>query len=529
MVWVGETTRCDATSSVIGSTSDISWSTNGGYFSLSGSGFYRDVKVTQYFSGSATVTCSWKYRLTSSSQWTSTSKTWTFTCKDNPASVSPSTLSLKVDDSYQLSYSHTYTNSYTSAANAYFSTNSTCVTVTSNGYVTAVSPGTAYVTLYSKISANSPSCLVTVTEDSSGSGNTGNGNTNTNTESPGEAIDLGLSVLWASCNVGASNPEEYGDFYAWGETKTKTIYDFDHYVVDEDGCWTEKDPMYDKEYGVIWPIEETKFDVANVKWGSGWRMPTVLEIEELKDKCTWTVSTQNNVKGLKFKGPNENTIFIPFAGGYDGSYYHSDGSQFELWCSDVVQNTKLKCAYCLSYYSQGNLNLEYSRRNYGLSIRPVKDNPQNNTSRWFVEIDWETSPEYQLKKTDNKKVFELENVTIEKRWFRIATWEGEIALIPQSYDIIYNDPIPLTVATAKSSPSYFTLETSPQTLKKIILDLNEMTLTLIHEENSINTITVDNENTVHYYNLQGIEVLNVIPNMIYIKVVNGEPQKIVFH
>lgn len=166
-MWVGETYVCDATSAVMGLTSDVSWDTNGGYLSLSGSGFYRNVTVTQYFSGSATVKCSWKYRLYSGDIWRSQSKSWTIRCNENPVSISPTSLTLVPGETAYVSYSHKYSNSYTSAANAYFScSNKRIATVSSTGLVTAINPGTTYINVYSKISdaANAPYCIVTVKE-----------------------------------------------------------------------------------------------------------------------------------------------------------------------------------------------------------------------------------------------------------------------------------------------------------------------------------------------------------------------------
>lgn len=168
-MWVGETYKCDATSAVMGLTSDVSWTTNGGYLSLSGSGFYRNVTVTQYFGGSATVKCSWKYRLYSGDTWKTQSKSWTITCNENPVSISPTNLTLAPGETAYVSYSHKYSNSYTSAANAYFSSsNSNIATVSSSGLVTAVSEGTTYINVYSKISnaANAPYCTVTVKKTS---------------------------------------------------------------------------------------------------------------------------------------------------------------------------------------------------------------------------------------------------------------------------------------------------------------------------------------------------------------------------
>ena len=164
-LWVGETWTCDASSAITGTTTDVSWTCSGGYLSFRGSGFFRDVTATQYWSGTATVTCSWKYRLYYGDTWKSQSRSWTFTCNENPVSISPTSMTLSMGETDHVGYSHKYTNSYTYAANVSFSSsNSKVATVNNSGLVTAVSEGTAYITVYSKLSsaANAPSCKVTV-------------------------------------------------------------------------------------------------------------------------------------------------------------------------------------------------------------------------------------------------------------------------------------------------------------------------------------------------------------------------------
>ena len=163
-MWVGETFTCDATSAVMGLTSDMNWSVSGGYYSMSGSGFYRNIQVTQYFSSTMTVTCSWKYRLYSGDQWRTQSRSWYFTCQDNPLMLSPSNMELTVGERAYVSFGNYYTNSYSSFSRPYVqSSNTNVVRVDANtGEVIAVGPGTTYVTAYSKLSANSPYCKVTV-------------------------------------------------------------------------------------------------------------------------------------------------------------------------------------------------------------------------------------------------------------------------------------------------------------------------------------------------------------------------------
>lgn len=167
-LWVGQSYTFDVTSSVMGITTNMSWSTNGGYLSLSGSGLYRVITVTQYFSGTATVTCEWDYKLTSSGSYTHTKRQITISCRDNPVSISPTSLTMAPGETKYVSYRHQYDNQYTSAANAYFqSSDPSICTVSSSGEVVAKKAGTAYINVYSKISSKTSEnsyCRVTVEE-----------------------------------------------------------------------------------------------------------------------------------------------------------------------------------------------------------------------------------------------------------------------------------------------------------------------------------------------------------------------------
>ncbi len=163
-LWVGESYTFDVGSSVVGLTANMSWSTSGGYLSLSGSGFYRDIKVTQYFSGTATVTCEWDYKLTGNGSYTHTKRQVTISCHDNKVSISPTSLTMSPGETQYVSYRHQYDNQYTPEANAYFqSLNPKVAEVDQKtGQVTALSPGETYINVYSKISSDSPICRVVV-------------------------------------------------------------------------------------------------------------------------------------------------------------------------------------------------------------------------------------------------------------------------------------------------------------------------------------------------------------------------------
>lgn len=125
-----------------------------------------------------------------------------------------------------------------------------------------------------------------------------------------EAVDLGLSVKWATCNIGAVLPEECGNYYAWGETEPKEIYDWDTYIY-----WS--DLNFDGDYSsseitnIGSNISGTQYDVAKLEWGEQWRMPTKEEFEELLN-CEWEQKYVNGCHGYEVTGPNGNSIFLPY-------------------------------------------------------------------------------------------------------------------------------------------------------------------------------------------------------------------------
>lgn len=132
------------------------------------------------------------------------------------------------------------------------------------------------------------------------------------------AVDLGLSVLWADCNVGANLPEEFGDYYSWGDTMANRPYtneDCSSYphCKDLDG---DGDISTGSEFTYIGDDISGKeqYDAATAKWGNGWKMPTKEQFEELLTKCEWVPCEKNGVKGFQITGPNSNSIFLPIAG-----------------------------------------------------------------------------------------------------------------------------------------------------------------------------------------------------------------------
>ena len=188
-------------------------------------------------------------------------------------------------------------------------------------------------------------------------------------------VDLGLSVKWATCNVGASKPEEYGDYFAWGETKPKDYYNWSTYKWCNRTRNTQTKYCTDSDYGTVdnKTTLDLSDDAARANWGGSWRMPTKAEQDELRENCTWTWTTQNGVKGYKVtskkSGYTNKSIFLPAAGGHYGSSLDLAGSRGDYWSSSL--NTAFPyCAYDLSFSSDYVNWDNYYRRN-GFSVRPV--------------------------------------------------------------------------------------------------------------------------------------------------------------
>ena len=190
-----------------------------------------------------------------------------------------------------------------------------------------------------------------------------------------EPVDLGLSVKWASCNLGASRPEKYGNYYAWGEIKTKLYYDWNTYkwcvrVFDRQTKYN-----FDEHYGRVDRKQtlEPEDDAARVKLGGNWRMPTATEVRELIENCTWEKTVLNKVNGYKVSGKKpgytDRWIFLPCAGSRQGFRLEYDSVICEIWTSSL--DTERFGAYALS--AGDYIQCLTSSRLLGYSIRPVCD------------------------------------------------------------------------------------------------------------------------------------------------------------
>ena len=223
-------------------------------------------------------------------------------------------------------------------------------------------------------------------------GSIGGGGT---TPSTMEYVDLGLpsGLKWAKCNLGASKPSDYGDYYAWGETAPKADYTWATYkwmqAGQSDWKYITKYTFADGKTGGIWYDSSGNFigdnlttlrpadDAATQQLGSPWRMPTVDEQEELITKCTWTWTTQDGVNGYQVDGPNGNAIFLPAAGLRSGSALGSAGSRgFYLSNSHSSHSShstsRNDVVFRIYFYSNGQHSMDTYLRCLGYSVRPVR-------------------------------------------------------------------------------------------------------------------------------------------------------------
>lgn len=218
-------------------------------------------------------------------------------------------------------------------------------------------------------------------DDDEQNGRNGRNGRTTGTLSGHDWVDLGLpsGTKWATCNVGANSPEEYGDYFAWGETAAKEIYDWNTYRWGyvSDGIYYVTKYCNKAYYGYngftdTLTVLEATDDAATANWGTGWRMPTGDETRELCTYCTQTWTTQNLVPGRLFTGPNGNSIFLPAAGGYidiDGliGYVGSDG----FYMSSSLDKSQPSCEGGGIVFNSNFCEAVGGSRDTGCSVRSV--------------------------------------------------------------------------------------------------------------------------------------------------------------
>ena len=182
-----------------------------------------------------------------------------------------------------------------------------------------------------------------------------------------EWVDLGLSVKWATCNVGASSPSDYGGYYAWGETQPKSNYEWSNCFdcLDNEGkSWGTY-----KMGGQTQITPSSGHDTAHENWGGTWRMPTDAELNELCNKCKWAWTSRDGHNGYVVTGSNGNSIFLPAAGWRYGTDSYNVGEYGYYWSSSLYSSDNARCLYFNSSYHC----TDFSDRGYGRRVRPVTE------------------------------------------------------------------------------------------------------------------------------------------------------------
>lgn len=194
----------------------------------------------------------------------------------------------------------------------------------------------------------------------------------TGTENGYGYVDLGLSVKWATMNVGASSPEDYGDYFAWGETEPKDYYEYSTYKWCNGSSTTLTKYNTSNSSGIVDNKMQLDLsdDAARANWGGNWRMPTDAEITELLDECTWIWIEQDGVDGYAITSKkNGNAIFLPTAGNYYDNELSGTGNFGEYWSSSL--NMDYPDRAWVIYFHSTDTNRIHNTRCRGRSVRPV--------------------------------------------------------------------------------------------------------------------------------------------------------------
>lgn len=279
-------------------------------------------------------------------------------------SMVKSQITLPVSSSCKLD-AEIYPSNATNKRLSWSSSKSSVAKIDSKGVVTAVAEGTAILKATSEDGGLVATCGITVTNEDP-------------TPTP---VDLGLSVKWASKNVGAILPEDFGSYYAWGEIETKQAYSWGNYKWGTGTEYHFTKYNYDNYYGDI--IDNQKVllsddDIATQKYGGRWHIPTYSEMNELVTKCDWEHTTVNGVNGFLIKSrKNTNSIFLPLAGHKTDMDYVFTNFSGDYWSSSLLTPTiqpdggspMYGCAFV--NLCEGWINIEGFFRTNGLPVRAV--------------------------------------------------------------------------------------------------------------------------------------------------------------
>lgn len=244
------------------------------------------------------------------------------------------------------------------------SSNRAIVMVDDAGKITAMAVGSATITASTLDGDKTATCIVTVLPATVANGY--------------EWVDLGLpsGLKWATCNVGATKPEGTGDFFSWGETEAKSTYDWSTYKWSNGSEKSLTKYCLDVSFGTVDNSTSLELadDAAYANWGGTGRMPTDAEWTELREKCTWTFTSQGGVEGmLVSSNTNGNRIFLPAAGYRIGSDHPNFGSSGSYWSSSLnVDAPSYAWSVYFTFGSVGREGKNFGRR-VGYSVRPVTE------------------------------------------------------------------------------------------------------------------------------------------------------------
>ena len=275
-----------------------------------------------------------------------------------------------------------------------------------------------------------------------------------------ETVDLGLpsGVKWATCNVGATKPEEYGGYYAWGEIEEKDDYSWSTYK----WCNGTNDSMTkyctSASFGTVdnKTVLEPEDDVAHVKWGGSWRMPTKAEQVELCKNCTWTWTTLNGVNGYQVTGPNGNSIFLPAAGCRYGTEVNYRGYYGYYWSSSLDNYSNY--AYNLYFYASG-YDWGYNDGFGGRSVRPVCSGTTVPVENYTVSVSSDVNGTVSIEGTDEKSITVSadETVTVTATpadGYKFVGWFVEGVDAPISTDAAYTFAVTANISLVAKFESF---------------------------------------------------------------------------
>lgn len=313
-----------------------------------------------------------------------------------------------------------------------------------------------------------------------------------------EYVDLGLpsGTLWATCNVGANSPEDYGDYFAWGETEPKEKYDFFNDYKYFDINVTKGFTKYTNSDGKTELVPED--DAAYIKWGNSWHIPSYEQIIELYENCSFKQTSMNGVEGYIFiSNKNGKSIFFPYSGYYEGNQLKEANTVGYYWTRSLsrISTAGEDFAHTL-YMSSSHTNMYVNHRYKGLAIRPVKT--PSSATVWHLV-------------TDSGEQFPMSRVGMlvavdKSAYFSVLDTNGNV-LAEDVLRVHFTNSDPVSVEN-------ITTEKSQNMLKRYV----DNQLTLVGVKGTVNVYSVEGVRVATTYAAGQETIINVssLPSGIYI-------------